>query len=63
MLFWAEFMKLIELCREMTVESKSKLEICMSCDELTSNFKCNVCGCLMKIKVNIPFAKCPLSKW
>jgi hypothetical protein len=58
-----EYIKYSWFSYDPAAESKAKLEICTSCDKLTSSFKCTECGCFMKIKVNIPSTKCPIGKW
>ena len=40
-----------------------RLEICRKCDFLKNNTTCQLCGCYMKGKVNIPQASCPIGKW
>jgi hypothetical protein len=42
----------------------ARLEICKHCPELIKpNMQCRLCGCLMKNKVKIAGASCPLAKW
>ena len=43
---------------------KSRYSICQDCPEfikLTS--QCKQCGCIMKVKVKLRNARCPLAKW
>lgn len=43
---------------------KQRLEICKSCESYNAAFRmCNECHCLMPVKVILPFASCPKSKW
>lgn len=42
----------------------ARFEICKHCPELIKpNMQCRLCGCLMKNKVKIAGASCPLKKW
>jgi len=44
--------------------SHDRLEVCKSCDMFDEeNSKCKECGCFMKYKTLLPWAKCPLDKW
>ena len=50
--------------QEETEESKSRMEICNSCDRLMQPVKvCKECYCFMPAKVLIPIVECPLGKW
>ena len=43
-----------------------RMSICRQCPELTRKLTgsyCNICGCNMKLKTQLPMAKCPLGKW
>ncbi len=43
-----------------------RMVICRGCPELTRKLLgsfCNICGCNMKLKTQVPSAKCPLGKW
>lgn len=42
---------------------KQRLDICIGCEEITSNFRCSRCGCFMSVKSRIQIATCPLGKW
>jgi hypothetical protein len=47
--------------RELALERAS---ICQDCDRLFKpTWTCKECGCFMKAKVFVPFAKCNLGKW
>ena len=43
--------------------SERRLKICEACPELTKDYQCRVCGCLMKKKTKLSGASCPLNKW
>ena len=36
---------------------------CKGCRYITPKFRCNKCGCFMKIKTQLAHAKCPIDKW
>ena len=38
-------------------------KICQSCEHFTKLTICEQCGCLMPLKWQFEFAKCPLNKW
>jgi hypothetical protein len=43
-----------------------RMKICRACPELRMKLTgvyCNVCGCNMKLKTQLPQAECPLGKW
>jgi hypothetical protein len=43
-----------------------RMKICRECPELKRKILgsfCNVCGCNMKLKTQVPSAECPLKKW
>ena len=41
-----------------------RLEMCKACPHLIQeNIQCSMCGCMMKNKVKIQDASCPLKKW
>ena len=45
-------------------EAKARLKICLDCDRLIAlTHQCKECGCLMKMKVKLKNAACPLEKW
>lgn len=37
--------------------------ICMDCEFLSDNNKCEKCGCYMKVKTKIGTVACPIGKW
>ena len=37
--------------------------LCSGCEFLTESNKCQKCGCFMKVKHKLAFAKCPIGKW
>ena len=37
--------------------------LCKGCEFLTESNKCQKCGCFMKVKHKLAFAKCPIGKW
>jgi hypothetical protein len=44
--------------------AKERYEICKACDKFRSFSKtCQVCNCIMPIKVKIRRTECPLLKW
>ena len=43
--------------------SEKRLEICKTCEHLTSHMRCNKCGCFMNYKTLIPSSECPIGKW
>lgn len=64
------FIKFVEAVGEKLVDKvpnnihKQRLDTCFSCDKF--NFiskKCDVCGCIMRVKTWIPDEKCPVDKW
>ena len=45
---------------------KNRLDICKKCDQLKDHLgimRCDVCNCIMNIKVHFEKMKCPLKKW
>jgi hypothetical protein len=42
--------------------SDKRLQICNSCDIANKGW-CMQCGCIIKAKVQLDSAKCPLNKW
>tara|TARA_R100000541_G_scaffold19076_1_gene29078 strand:- start:392 stop:556 length:165 start_codon:yes stop_codon:yes gene_type:complete len=47
-------------------EAKRRQAICLGCDKRIPTFIgfiCKECGCNIRAKSNISFAKCPLGKW
>jgi len=49
-------------------EQTSRLKTCMSCEQLKlmaaiKVMQCRACGCPIKTKVPLQFAKCPEGKW
>jgi hypothetical protein len=50
--------------QDETAESKSRMDICNSCDRLMTPVKiCKECYCFMPAKTLIPISVCPLGKW
>jgi hypothetical protein len=44
--------------------SKKRIDICLKCEHLIPFLKvCNICKCLMPLKVKLEKAKCPENKW
>jgi hypothetical protein len=44
--------------------AQKRYEVCKKCEHFNTNYtKCNICGCIMKIKVKISSSKCPIKKW
>ena len=44
--------------------SKKRLKICFDCPRLIkATTQCKECGCFMKAKTQLEYAKCPLNKW
>ena len=41
----------------------SRWNLCSSCEFLTESNKCKKCGCFMKVKHKLAFARCPIGKW
>ena len=37
--------------------------LCFGCEFLTDMNKCEKCGCFMKVKHKLAYAKCPIGKW
>jgi len=58
-------MKLNNLIEKLhNLEAKQRLQICEKCNFLDlANYKCLECGCFMRLKVMMPTARCPKSKW
>ena len=48
-------------------EAKKRLLECHKCEHLEKPFigspKCKVCGCIVKLKVQLSRESCPLDKW
>lgn len=41
-----------------------RIEICTQCPSYTKGVSlCRECGCIMRVKVLLPNARCPLGKW
>jgi|TARA_R100000963_G_C4614635_1_gene83939 hypothetical protein len=49
------------------MKAKERMKICHSCEHLKMGFikpsECEVCGCIIRLKVKIPSEKCPIDKW
>ncbi len=44
--------------------AKERYAICKSCPQfIPVTTQCKECGCIMKAKVKLPHASCPLDKW
>ena len=46
--------------------SEQRLSICNACEEKRNVFgldQCQVCNCLIKLKVKLTYTKCPIDKW
>ena len=44
--------------------AKERYAICKNCPEFIAlTTQCKQCGCIMKAKVKLPHASCPLDKW
>lgn len=40
-----------------------RISICSQCEFLKKHTRCEKCGCFMKVKTKVGFAKCPIGKW
>ena len=44
-----------------------RLDICNTCEHKKTFFdfteKCNLCGCIIKLKLQLDSSKCPINKW
>ena len=38
-------------------------DLCSSCEFLTESNRCEKCGCFMKVKHKLSWARCPIGKW
>ena len=46
------------------MEAKDRIAICRGCEWYRKAIsQCKKCGCIMKLKVHLKDAKCPLRKW
>ena len=49
------------------MKPRDKLKICDKCEHLHKPFigkpMCEICGCIVRIKVQLKGEKCPLDKW
>jgi hypothetical protein len=44
--------------------AQNRYDQCKKCDSFNKIlFFCEKCGCIMKVKVKLKDAKCPLGKW
>jgi hypothetical protein len=44
--------------------AQSRYDLCKQCDKfIPLTTQCKECLCIMKIKVKVEIAKCPLNKW
>ena len=49
---------------DKTTDPKERYSLCKSCEHLYKLTKqCDLCSCVMPIKVGIPEASCPIGKW
>ena len=44
-------------------EYKKRVDTCLNCEFITGAFRCEKCGCYMKLKTKLKNAKCPIDKW
>jgi len=59
---------LIGFLRTGEVKAKSELQqkrmlVCLACDKLSNDFRCQECGCFVKAKSALLTQDCPLRKW
>ena len=49
------------------MKPSDKLKICHSCEfihkPIMGKPKCEVCGCIVRLKVQVKGDKCPMDKW
>ena len=63
-IFIYTIMKLVTRWTKRKEIAAKRLQICQECDQLElDTYRCKKCGCFMKYKTELPFAKCPLDKW
>ena len=43
--------------------AKTRMEICVGCDDLTNRNYCELCGCYMPAKVRSLKSKCADNRW
>jgi len=43
--------------------AQQRYDICKSCPRLTVLKLCNICNCIMPVKVKFAQAECPAGKW
>ena len=60
---WMSDVKFNEEQIEKNQNSKTRYDICKSCDKFTELKFCQVCSCFMPLKVRFPKAECPEGKW
>jgi hypothetical protein len=59
---WDLYNKKIGRVDSLTAEQR--LEICKGCDFfIKATSQCKKCGCIMRSKVTLPNAECPIGKW
>lgn len=57
-------LKLVTRWTKIQEKADQRLEICKQCEHLEQQTtRCDKCGCFMKGKTKLPFAKCPIDKW
>jgi|APFre7841882654_1041346.scaffolds.fasta_scaffold502901_2 hypothetical protein len=44
-------------------KANNRINTCVNCPELSDAGICGKCGCVMKVKVRLEAAHCPMSKW
>jgi hypothetical protein len=45
-------------------EESTRYSLCMECPEfIKPTTQCKQCGCIMKAKVKLKYATCPIGKW
>lgn len=44
-------------------QQAARMEICLSCEKLSSDKRCSACGCFMSVKSKLAGMKCPDGRW
>tara|TARA_X000001388_G_C2224937_1_gene120763 strand:- start:1331 stop:1516 length:186 start_codon:yes stop_codon:yes gene_type:complete len=61
MSFFKEFKNYLKADNDIILYRRN---ICDKCPHLEKKYyKCDVCGCFMKVKTQLGFSKCPEGKW
>jgi hypothetical protein len=47
----------------IATDAAERMAICRKCPELWKGKICKKCGCVMRLKVKLAIARCPLGKW